>query len=357
VIYSVIMVGGSGTRLWPASRAGSPKQMMKIADERTLLDTTVRRARAVSGERIILVATAQLAGLIREAMPDLPADALVIEPEGRDTAACVGLAAVHVASRDPDGVMVVMPADHVVGPLDRFAAIAAIAAELADRDRCLVTIGIVPRGPATGYGYIHRGEKLTGKFATDAYRVRRFREKPDRATAELYVASGEYYWNSGIFAWRADVILGEIASHLPEHDARLKRFAAAIGTGAEARVLGEVYGTIPRISIDYGILEKASSVAVVEADFDWDDVGSWSALAAHLPVDASGNAVRGQFLGIEARDCVVDVPEGKLVVGVGIQGLVVVDTGDVLLLIPRSRDQDVKKVVDRLKALGKTEYL
>ena len=357
MIHPVIMVGGSGTRLWPASRAKSPKQLMKVEGDETLLGGTVARARAVSGGDVMLVATSRLAPPIRDAMPDLPEDALVVEPEGRDTAACVGLAAVHVAASDPEGVMLVLPADHIVGPMDKFVKVATTACEVADREKCLVSIGVVPRGPATGYGYVHRGQGIEGEFAAPSFRVQQFREKPNRATAEEYVASGEFYWNSGIFAWRADVILGEIEKHLPEHDARLKQIAEAMKAGTVDDVLGEAYAGMPRISVDYGILEKAEKVAVVEADFDWDDVGCWTALAGHLPTDGDGNAVRGEFLGLDAKNCVIDARPGKLVIGAGIEDLVVVDMDDVLLLVPRSRDQDVKKVVDKLKELGKTQYL
>jgi mannose-1-phosphate guanylyltransferase len=354
VIHSVIMVGGSGTRLWPASRAKNPKQMMKVAGDESLLGGTMRRARELAGDSVILVATSQLADPMRKELPGLARDALIIEPEGRDTAACVGLAAVHVAARDPDGVMLVMPADHVVGPIDKFFTVAETAVHVADRERCLVSIGIVPRSPATGYGYVHRGDKIQGDFNAPAYTVKQFREKPDRATAQQYVDSGEYYWNSGIFAWRADVILKEIETHLPEHHARLRTIAESLDS---AEVINKVYSEIPRISVDYGILEKAQKVAVVEADFDWDDVGCWSALAGHYEADDEGNAVKGQFLGIDSHNCIVDAQSGKLVVGVGIDDLVIVDTPDVLMVIPRSRDQEVKKAVEKLKALGKGKYL
>ncbi|MHC4253239.1 MAG: mannose-1-phosphate guanylyltransferase [Planctomycetota bacterium] len=366
-IHAVIMVGGAGTRLWPVSRAARPKQMMKVGRNESLLDATYARAKALAGENVLVVGTAKLGKVIREDLPDLPEDKLVLEPEGRDTAACVGLAAVHVARSSPDDVIVMMPADHIVEPTEAFVRVAKTAAAVAAQEKCLVTIGIVPKFAATGYGYVHRGEAVKAANGRDmsecegakAYRVRAFREKPGDETAKRYVDSGEYYWNAGIFAWTAGAILAEIEEHLPEHHAKLSEIAAAFGTPDEQSVADEVYPTIPRISIDYGVMEKAKSVAVVEADFGWDDVGSWTAFAEHVERDADGNAVEGEFLGIDARECVVIGHGGgaKLVAAVGVEGLVIVDTPDALLVMPRARDQDVKKVVAKLKELGRTELL
>jgi len=362
-IHAVIMVGGAGTRLWPVSRAARPKQMMKVGRDESLLDGTYARARALAGENVLVVGTAKLGGVIREDLPDLPEDKLVLEPEGRDTAACVGLAAVHVAKCSPDDVIVMMPADQIIEPADAFVRVAKTAAAVASQEKCLVSIGIVPRFPATGYGYVHRGEPVQASngsaFAAKAFRVRAFREKPGDETAKRYVDSGEYYWNAGIFAWTAGAILKEIESHLPEHHAKLSEIAAALGTPDEGQVADKVYPTIPRISIDYGVMEKAKSVAVVEADFDWDDVGSWTAFADHVERDADNNAVEGDFVGIDTRECVVigHGGEKKLVAAVGVEDLIIVDTPDALLVMPRSRDQDVKKVVAKLKELGRTELL
>ena len=352
------MVGGSGTRLWPVSRAKRPKQTMRIGSEDSLLVGSHKRAKALAGqEGVLFVATELLGGVIRGEIPRLPEGSLVLEPEGRDTAACIGLAAVHVLHRDPDGVMIVMPADHLISPVEAFVAVAKAAAEVAERERSLVTIGIVPRGPATAYGYVHRGASLDLDVGRPAYEVSEFREKPDEATAREYVDSGEYYWNSGIFAWRADVILKEIETHLPEHHRLLSEIAAKIGTPEEAEVARRVYHDIPKISIDYGVMERAGKVAVVEADFSWDDVGSWTAYAAHLKRDADGNDVEGEFIGIDCRDCIVVSPPGKPVAAVGIEGLVVIDTPDALFICPRSRDQDVKKIVAKLKEAGREELL
>ena len=357
MIHAIIMVGGAGTRLWPVSRRSRPKQMMKVASNESLLDATFARAKALADENVLVVATSGLAGVIREDLPGLRDEELVLEPEGRDTAACIGLAAVHVARRDPDGVMVVMPADHLIRPPEAFLAAARTAAEVAGRERCLVTIGIVPRSPATGYGYIHRGERIEGDLDRGAYRVAEFREKPDEATAKRYVDSGEYYWNSGIFAWRADVILEEMAKHLPEHHERLTEIAGSIGTAGEEEVCARAYSQMEKISIDYGVMEKAERVAVVEAGFDWDDVGSWTAFAEHIERDANGNDIEGDFVGIDTRDCVVIAPGGKTVAAIGVAGLVIVETPDVLLVCPRDRDQDVKKIVAKLKEMGREELL
>lgn len=357
MIHAAIMVGGAGTRLWPVSRAARPKQMMKVGREESLLDGAYARARALAGENVIVVATSTLGEVVKGDLPDLPEEKLVLEPEGRDTAACVGLAAVHVAKTSPDDVVVMIPADQLIEPVEKFVRVAKTACEVAARERCLVSIGIVPRYPATGYGYVHRGEPVAGELDAPAYAVSAFREKPDEATAKKYVESGEYYWNSGIFAWRADAILEEIAKHLPEHHSRLAEIARAVGTPDEDEVLGKLYPEIPKISIDYGVMEKAGKVAVVEADFDWDDVGSWTAFASHIERDEAGNDVQGELVGIDARDNVVIAPKGKLVAAIGVEDMVIVDTPDVLLVCPRSRDQDVKKMVARLKEMGREELL
>jgi mannose-1-phosphate guanylyltransferase len=262
-----------------------------------------------------------------------------------------------VARRSPEDVIVMMPADHVVEPAEGFCRAGRAAADVASRERCLVTMGIVPRFPATGYGYIHRGEEIEGEFPAKAFRVREFREKPDEETARRYVDSGEFYWNSGVFAWRADVILEEIRRSLPGHRALLEKIAAALGAPAAHEVLGEVYPNFERVSIDYGVMEKASSVAVVEAEFEWDDVGCWTAFADHVERDPEGNAVEGEFLGLDCCDNVVVAPEGKLVAAVGLSDAVIIDTPDALLVCPRSRDQDVKKIVAKLKETGRTDLL
>ena len=359
MIHAVIMVGGSGTRLWPVSRRKAPKQTMRIGGSDTLLGASYARGAAAAGPdgTVMFVATAELASVIRAHVPGLEADSLILEPEGRDTAACIGLAAVHVRRRDPDGVMLVLPADHLIAPLERFVEVARTAAEVADRERCLVTIGVKPRHPATGLGYIQRGEALEPRTAVPAYRVRGFKEKPNAATARAYVESGEYYWNSGIFAWRADVILAEMERHLPKHHECLQKIACALDDGGGDKISCEVYGCIPRISIDFGIMEKAQALAVVEADFSWDDVGSWTAYAQHVRRDADGNAVDGSFVGVDARDNIIVAPKGKMVTAVGLEEHVVIDTPDALFICPRSRDQDVKKIVEKLREMGRADLL
>lgn len=357
MIWATIMVGGAGTRLWPASRSTMPKQMMKLVGDKTLLAGAVSRARAIAEERITVVATAQLADLIRKELNELPEDSLLLEPEARDTAACIGLAAFCVLARDPNAVMLVMPADHIVEPLEGFLTAARTATEVAESERCLVTIGVVPRFPSTAYGYVRRGATLTGRYERPAFRVAEFREKPDETTAKEYIASGEYLWNSGIFAWRADVILEELARYLPKHYRLLAEALRSCERQEREANLKKAYSSLQRISIDYGVLERAERVAVVEADFDWDDVGSWTALAAHLPHDPNGNAVRGDLVGIDVADCIVVAPVKKLVAAVGVRGLVIVDTPDVLLVCPRQRDQDVKKIVQKLRESGREQFL
>ena len=360
MLYAVIMVGGAGTRLWPRSRARRPKQLMKIDSDENLMRECLHRALALTpAERVIIITTAELEALCREQLPEVPAANVIAEPQGRDTAAAVGLAAVHVRARDPGGVMVVLPADHLIRPVDRFAGVLGAAAQIATERRCIVTTGIVPRSPATAYGYIQRGEALGTFDGAEAYRQVRFREKPDRATAEQYIAGGDHYWNSGIFTWRADVILDAFAAHAPELRAQLDEIAAAIGTGTEneRRVLAAVYGRLKKISVDYAIMEHVRDVVVVEADFEWDDVGSWTAVGAHLPRDAAGNAVDGEFIGIDCEDLVVLSRGERTIAAVGLRGLVIVDDGDVVFICPKEKDQDVKRLVAELKARGRDDLL
>lgn len=360
MIWSVLMVGGAGTRLWPRSRRALPKQFMRIGGRESLITQAWRRGSGLAGaERTLVVATSNLAEPVRRELPELRPENLLAEPEGRDTAACVGLAATVIRNRDPEAVMAAMPADHFIEPLEGFLAAARTGCEVAARLGSVVTIGIVPAGPATAYGYVRRGEALEGggAFEVPVYRSLGFREKPDPELAESYVASGEYYWNSGIFVWKADVIVDEIRKNLPAHAEALGEIAAAVGRPGFDEVLGRVYPGMPRISIDYGVLEKAPDVAIVEAGFNWDDIGSWGALAKYLKQDEGGNRVEGEFVGVDAEECIVLGPEGKLVAAVGVDDLVIVDTPDALLVCRRGRDQDVKKLVERLRGLGREDLL
>ena len=352
--HAVIMAGGSGTRLWPLSRAERPKQLLDVVaaedgSAHSLLAEAFTRLQAVLPTEQIWVCTAARYGdQVRAALPELLADRLVLEPVARDTANAVGLAAALVADVDPDAELAVVSADHVIRPIERFAAALRTAYDLlAVRPRALVTLGVTPTSPATGFGYVQKGAPTEVAGASEAVS---FREKPDLATAEQYLASGEYVWNSGMFVWRAQTVLDALADHLPESAAGLGRVVAApAGPGRDA-VLAEVFPTLPKISVDYAVLEPAAAepgrVAVVDLDVDWLDVGSWPALANTLTADDAGNATRGLTVLLDSSDNVVvsDDPE-HLVALVGVRDSVVVHTADVTMVCPVSDAERVKALL------------
>ncbi len=356
-MYAVIMAGGSGTRFWPVSRRDRPKQFLAIGTDRPLLVETVARLDPlVPLERILVVAGAHHADTIRALLPGLPPDNLLIEPCARNTAPCVGLAAAHLAARDPDAVMAVLPADHHIGDPARFRALIAAAADRARRGE-IVTLGIRPTRPETGYGYIHFDRTDTVDIdGVAACRVERFVEKPPREVAEQYLASGRYLWNSGMFFFTPRRILADIGRFLPATRARLDRIAAAIGTPAYAETLEREFAATEAVSLDYGVMEHADRVRVVPAAFGWNDVGHWAALADFGDVDDRGNVLRGDTVIVDSHGCVVQ-SEGPLVALVGVHDLVVVATGDAVLVCPKDRAQDVRRVVDRLAARKREDVL
>lgn len=349
--YAVLMAGGSGTRFWPWSRGALPKQLIALAGERTMLSETAARVRKLVPPGNVIVVTAKhLRRGVAAALPWVPPSGILCEPVGRNTAPCVAWAALEIRHRDPDGVMVVLPADHVVEPLDRFIAGLNLSLSLADQQRALVTFGIVPDEPATGYGYIRVGDALSGKCGrTGARRVAAFHEKPDRRRAERFVASDSYYWNSGMFAWRADAILAAVKQHLPRLFSALGRMDRQRRRGKIPQVVVDrAYPRLTAISIDHGVMEKASNAVMLPAQFSWNDIGSWDAVASLWPRDDSGNSSRDPLIVVDASDNIV-ATRGKPVALLGVSGLAVVDAGDALLVCSRERAQDVREVVARLK--------
>jgi len=356
-MYAVIMAGGKGTRFWPLSREKRPKHLLNITGEKTIIQYTVDRiAPLVAKEKILIVTGASHAGEIREQLPQLPAENILVEPVGRNTAPCIGLAAMHIRRKDPDAVMAVLPSDHLIADTEPFLASLMAAREMAKTRDCLVTIGIRPRWAETGYGYMERG-KVAGTIGkTKVYQVRSFWEKPDQATAEGFLKDGNFFWNSGMFIWRISTLLDAIQKLLPDLYEELLTIEAAIGTEREAQVLAEVYKEIESVSIDYGVMEKAPDVVMLEGDFGWNDIGSWDALWDVLEKDAKGNVVRGKVIRSETSNCLVHSPD-KMVTLVGVEGLIVVETNDSLLICRRGASQDVKKVVEHLEKKGLKEYL
>lgn len=363
-MYAVIMAGGSGTRFWPLSRRARPKQFLAIGTERPLLRETVDRlGPLIPPEKVYVVAGQHHAAPIRTLLPDLPADHLLVEPCPRNTAPCVGLAAVHLARRDPQAVMAVLPADHHIGDGPGYRAVLAAAAERA-RAGEIVTLGIRPTRPETGYGYIRydRTDPVVADNGVEVSRVERFVEKPPLEVARKYLASNRYLWNSGMFFFTAARILADIKRYMPHLHSTLQRIAAAIGSDAYAEVLAEGFAGLKSVSIDYGVMEHATAdpdlppMRVVPSDFGWNDVGHWAAIADFAEPDRDGNIVEGDAVLIDTRDSIVHVTRGTAAV-VGVEGLVVVSTDDAVLVCPRDRAQDVKRIVDRLKRDGREELL
>jgi mannose-1-phosphate guanylyltransferase len=365
VRHAVIMAGGSGTRLWPLSRGARPKQLLDVVAtpdggaHSLLAEAFARMEQVLPAERIWVCTAARYADAVRTALPGLRPDRLVLEPTARDTANAVGLAAALVHDVDPDAELAVVSADHVIRPVDRFAdALHAAYDVLAERPDALVTLGVTPTSPATGFGYIHRGAP-TG--VPGAAEVVSFVEKPDLATAEAYLASGDYLWNSGMFVWRARTVLDALAVHLPASADGLRTIVAAPPGPAREAVLADVFPGLPRISVDYAVLEPASAepgrVVTVALDVDWLDVGSWPALAHTLAPDGAGNAVAGPVVLLDAGGNVVlsDDPD-HLIALVGVRDSVVVATRDVTMVCPVGDAERVKQLLAEVEARYGSRY-
>jgi mannose-1-phosphate guanylyltransferase len=360
MLHATIMAGGGGTRFWPRSRQRRPKQFLTMGGERSLLQMAFDRidACAIPAQRTrVITADAYCEETARQ-LPALPPEHIVGEPVGRDTAPCIGLAAALVARDDPDAVLLVTPADHVIEPVQQFRAAVHVATRLAEEyPSALVTFGISPTFPATGYGYIQRGELAACRQGIDVFRVRGFREKPAADVAERFVASGEYYWNSGIFVWRAAAVLEEMRSQRPAlHDA-VRRIADARDTPRWTDVLRDEYSRVEKVSIDYAVMEHAREVLAVQAPYRWDDVGSWLALERMNPQDVDGNTVLAAHCGINTKNCVVVGDPGRLIATVGVRDLLIVQDGDATLIADRRDEGTIKQLVDLLKSKGLERFL
>jgi mannose-1-phosphate guanylyltransferase len=311
-----------------------------------LQETVDRTLPIIPPERVYVATGAAYADLVMEQLPDVPRDQILIEPSGRGTAPCIGLAALHLRRRDPDAVMAVLSADHRVEQVDRFCSALVVGAALAHQDY-LVTLGIRPTAPSTGYGYIQRGTRLHQEEGHEAFRVQAFVEKPDAMRAGAYVESGDYFWNAGMFVWRAERILRELALYRPQLASALELIDAAIDTPEQQSVLERVWPEIENVAIDVAVMEQTTRAAVIPADLGWSDVGDWASLADTLRKDAYGNAVIGAYVGVDTSNSLI-YGNGRVVATIGVQDLVIVDTPDVLLICPRSRAQDVKAMVAKV---------
>jgi len=346
-IYAVIMAGGKGERFWPISNSRRPKQFLPlVGGEPMLTQSLARLSGLVEPERIFVITSAAHAETARQCAPGIPAANIIAEPVGRDTAAAVALGAGLVRRQDPAGVFVVLTADHVIGPRDVFQRTLADCVDVAAGHEVLVTIGIVPHEASTGYGYIETGDAF--EYGTRILRAKRFVEKPDSETARRYISAGNYYWNSGMFVWSAATITAAMKRYRPQ----LSPLIESVASGGEPeKVMAELYPGLEKISIDYAVMEKADNVLTALAEFDWDDVGSWPALARHLEADEQGNVVVGEAVFHDAGGNIVH-SNGRLTALVGVNDLVVAQGERVTLICPRERAQEVKQLVERLLREG-----
>lgn len=354
-VYGVIMAGGGGTRFWPLSRQAKPKQLLNLSGKEVMVNEAVDRlARLADQEDIFIVTNKTQAAAMEEVTAGrIKPDHILAEPSARNTAACIGYAAMEIVRKYEDGIMVITPSDAFIKDVDEFVRVLNVAVKEAEEHDTLVTVGITPTFPSTGYGYIRYNKDSTNY---EAKKVEEFKEKPDLETAKDYVASGNYVWNSGMFIWKASTILKNFENFLPDIYKDIVKIADAMKTPTEKEVINEVYPQIQSISIDYGIMEKSGDVMTVPAEFGWNDVGSFDMLKVMHEEDAQGNVVVGNCVNIDTRNSVV-YSSGRLVTTLGLDNVVVVETEDGIMVCSKDRVQDVKKIVDELKAQGKDAYL
>ena len=352
---ALIMAGGRGERFWPRSRQSLPKQFLSLTDDKkTMLQLTVERILPlVAMEDIFIVTNRGYRELVRAQLPELPEGNILCEPVGKNTAPCIGLGAVHIAKKYGDAVMMVLPSDHLIKYTSLFLNTLTDACEVAEQGGNLVTLGIAPDCPETGYGYIKfQPEQTLGR----AFAVEKFVEKPDLETAKAYLASEQYLWNSGMFIWKTSTILDNLQAHLPETYAGLCKIREAIGTPVEEQVLEREFQGFRAESIDYGVMEKARDIYILSGAFGWDDVGSWLAVSRIKRSNELGHVVEGNVVTVDTRDTIIQ-GGGKLIAAVGLEDMIVVDSEDALLICEKAHAGDIKKVLENLKICNRREYL
>lgn len=360
--FGVVMAGGGGTRFWPLSRKERPKQLLNLSGKDLMVNETLDRlSQSIDRDNLFIVTNVTQAKLmVEETAGKMKKEHILAEPAARNTAACIGYAAMEIVKKHNDGVMVIVPSDHFIKNETEFKAIIDAAIMAAEKTDALVTVGIQPSFPATGYGYIKAKAGSTTEIGDDNHKsyakVEEFVEKPDLETAKKYLADGGYSWNSGMFIWKASTILSYMEKLLPDVYACLVKIGDAMNTEDEAKVIEEVYPTIPKISIDYGIMERADHVLVISGEFGWNDIGSLDMLSIMKDADENGNVAYGEQLLLDTKDCII-YGNDKIIATVGVSDLIVVQTQDALLICKKDRAQDVKTVVETLKEQGKEQYL
>ncbi|MBP1157475.1 MULTISPECIES: mannose-1-phosphate guanylyltransferase [unclassified Paenibacillus] len=356
-ITAVIMAGGKGERFWPKSRTNLPKQFLNISGNKSMIQQTISRLeKLIPISQIFIVTNELYAELIKAQIPHLPVENIIIEPIGRNTAPCVGLASIIIEEKFPDSTMVVLPSDHIIENETGFIQILKTAVEVAGKDNSLVTLGISPTYPETGYGYIESSNDVTNLNDLEVHKVKKFVEKPDLATAEKYINAGNYYWNSGIFIWKVSVIREYIKSLMPEMHDILESMKIGFRQGNPKDIIQSEFHKMPDQSIDYGIMEKVASIYVIPCVFGWDDVGSWTALERINERDDNGNVIRGNILNLDTKRCIIE-SNGKLIATLGVEDLIIVDTEDVTLICSKEKAQEVKSLIKELRLQKLEQYL
>lgn len=352
--YALIMAGGAGTRLWPLSREHLPKPALRLYGDQSMFEIAVDRLLPLfSPEQILVVASADHNQVLHEQVPSIPESNFIVEPEGRGTAPAIGLAAIHLEARDPEAVMAVLTADHIIGKPDVFRSVISSALAFA-KDDFLVTLGIKPTWPATSYGYIEQADLLGEKLGFKAYVAERFVEKPSAQNAQRMLNLGKYSWNSGMFIWKVDRIMGEFKRQMPDLHTRLLRIAESISTEQYHTILAELWPGIAKQTIDYGIMENAKRVIVLPADMDWLDVGTWNNLKTVLDSDEKGNSKSGDVVLWNSENSMV-IGEKRLIAAIGLDNMIIVDTPDALLVCNMAQAGEVKALVEHLKAIGRQD--
>jgi mannose-1-phosphate guanylyltransferase len=353
-LYAVIMAGGVGSRFWPRSKEKKPKQLLRVVGNNTMIQDTVKRLEGLVENKNIIVVTNKVQKMrIKEQLPQLPEENIIDEPFGKNTAACIGLASVLIKAKNDDAVMITLPADHLIKDDELFRQCLSNAADFAYKSKGLVTIGITPTRPETGYGYIQFDDT---KIENDIYKVLAFAEKPSLSIAREFLESGDFLWNSGIFIWRVDAIYDEMKKHLPDLIEGLEKIEKTIGTPDFEKQLVQVYGQLKSISIDYGVMEKSKIVYLTKADFYWNDVGNWEAVYDVSEKNEEGNVIVGDVYSEKSFSSYIFSPR-KFTAAIGIENLIIINTNEALLVCHRNNAQDVRDVVDYLKMTKRTELI
>lgn len=357
MVAAVIMAGGKGERFWPRSRKSLPKQLIKLVSDKTMMQETVDRLdNFIDDDNIYVVTGEEYKAAIFDQLNSVPEENIIVEPMGRNTAACIGLAAIQIARKNPDAVMIVLPSDHLIKNRENFISILEQAAKVAELGDNIVTIGITPTHPETGYGYINFEDKMDNKYCDMMYKVKKFVEKPDKYTAQKYVDSGKYLWNSGMFLWKASTILNNMKKFMPKLYEALLKIDSSWGKADYDKVLFEEYSKLDSISIDYGVMEHVSNIYVIPGIFGWDDVGSWTSLERIHETDERGNIISGNIIQMDTSKCIIQGGD-KLIATLGIEDLIIVDTEDATLICSKDKAQQIKSLLGKFKELKAEDYL